>query len=157
MNGLMMDSHLTITSIMEHADRINGTSEIVSVTGDNPHHRYTYKDAFRRVRQMANALQQVGLTRAIALPRWPGMIIATLSCTTPSPAPVRCVTPLIRGYSRADQLHYQPRRGSVGIYRPNVCAPARSSEITTSLGARLCGYDQCRSYARDQSGQRALL
>ena len=60
MNGLMMDSQLTITSIMKHADRINGASEIVSVTGDNPHHRYTYKDSFRRVRQMANALQQVG-------------------------------------------------------------------------------------------------
>ena len=71
MNGLMMDSHLTITSIMEHADRINGTSEIVSVTGDNPHHRYTYKDAFRRVRQMANALQQVGFN--------PGDRIATLA------------------------------------------------------------------------------
>ena len=71
MNGLMMDSHLTITSIMNHADRINGTSEIVSVTGDNPHHRYTYKDAFRRVRQMANALQQVGFK--------PGDRIATLA------------------------------------------------------------------------------
>ncbi|MDC0589014.1 long-chain fatty acid--CoA ligase [bacterium] len=60
MNGLMMDSQLTITSIMKHADRINGKSEIVSVTGDNPLHKYTYKDAFRRVRQMANALQKVG-------------------------------------------------------------------------------------------------
>ena len=60
MNGLMMDSQLTITSIMRHADRINGASEIVSFTGDNPHHRYTYKDAFRRVRQMANALDKVG-------------------------------------------------------------------------------------------------
>ena len=60
MNGLMMDSQLTITSIMKHADLINGKSEIVSVTGDNPLHKYTYKDAFRRVRQMANALQKVG-------------------------------------------------------------------------------------------------
>jgi len=63
MNGLMMDSQLTITSIMRHADRINGASEIVSYTGDNPHHRYTYKDAFRRVRQMANALDQVGFKK----------------------------------------------------------------------------------------------
>ena len=60
MNGLMMDSQLTITTIMNHADRINGKSEIVSVTGDNPLHKYTYKDAFRRVRQMANALKKVG-------------------------------------------------------------------------------------------------
>lgn len=60
MNGLMMDSQLTITSIMKHADRINGKSEIVSVTGDNPHHRYTYKEAFQRVRKLANALQGIG-------------------------------------------------------------------------------------------------
>ena len=45
---------------MRHADRINSKSEIVSVTGDNPHHKYTYGDAFRRVRQLANALQNVG-------------------------------------------------------------------------------------------------
>ena len=60
MNGLMMDSQLTITSIMRHADRINSKSEIVSVTGDNPHHKYTYGDAFRRVRKLANALKNVG-------------------------------------------------------------------------------------------------
>ncbi len=71
MNGLMMDSQLTITSIMKHADRINGKSEIVSVTGDNPHHKYTYKDAFQRVRKLANALQGVGFE--------PGDRIATLA------------------------------------------------------------------------------
>jgi len=63
MNGLMMETQLTITSIMEHADRINGKSEIVSVTGDNPCHRYTYKDAFQRVRKLANALQGVGFNQ----------------------------------------------------------------------------------------------
>ena len=47
MNGLMMDSQLTITSIMKHADKIHGASEIVSFTADNPTHRYTYKDAFK--------------------------------------------------------------------------------------------------------------
>ena len=63
MNGLMMDSQLTITSIMKHADLINGKSEIVSVTGDNPHHKYTYKEAFQRVRQLANALQGIGFNQ----------------------------------------------------------------------------------------------
>ena len=48
MKGLMMDSQLTITSIMKHADKIHGASEIVSFTADNPTHRYTYKDAFKR-------------------------------------------------------------------------------------------------------------
>jgi fatty-acyl-CoA synthase len=61
MNGLMMDVPLTITSIMHHADRVNGDSEIVSVTRDNPRHRYRYRDAFRRTRQLANAIAGWGL------------------------------------------------------------------------------------------------
>ncbi len=67
----MMMSQLTITSIMRHAERVNGATEIVSVTADNPRHRYTYKDAFRRVRQLANALQKLGAK--------PGDTLATLA------------------------------------------------------------------------------
>jgi fatty-acyl-CoA synthase len=63
MNGLMMDVPLTITSIMQHADRVNGDREIVSVTKDNPRHRYTYREAFKRTRQLANALAGYGLER----------------------------------------------------------------------------------------------
>ena len=36
MQGLMMDFPLTITSIMEHAERVHGAQEIVSVTRDTP-------------------------------------------------------------------------------------------------------------------------
>lgn len=57
----MMDSQLTITSIMKHADRVHPNSEIVSITMDNPHHRYTYSDAFRRTRQLANKIKTLGL------------------------------------------------------------------------------------------------
>ncbi len=67
----MMMSQLTITSIMKHAERVNGATEIVSVTADNPRHRYTYKDAFRRVRRLANALQTLGAK--------PGDTLATLA------------------------------------------------------------------------------
>ena len=56
MQGLMMNVPLTITSIVKHAERVHGSKEIVSVTRDNPRHRYTYKDAFARSRQLANAL-----------------------------------------------------------------------------------------------------
>lgn len=62
MNGLMMSMPLSVTSIMEHADKVNGDSEIVSVTGDNPRHRYTYRDAFVRVRKLANTMAAWGLT-----------------------------------------------------------------------------------------------
>ena len=61
MLGLMMDRQLTITSIMEHADRYHPDTEIVSVTNDTPRHRYTYAEAFRRTRRLANALIDYGI------------------------------------------------------------------------------------------------
>ena len=61
MNGLMMDSTLSIAAIITHAERVNGDTEIVSVTRDNPRHRYTYKDAFARTRQLANAMARWNL------------------------------------------------------------------------------------------------
>jgi len=60
MNGLMMNRPLTINMIMEHAERYHPHREIVSVTKDNPRHRYCYADAFSRVRQLANALNNLG-------------------------------------------------------------------------------------------------
>jgi len=61
MNGLMMDSQLTINSIMRFAERVYPDSEIVSVTGDNHAHRYSYREAFERTRKLANALQAAGM------------------------------------------------------------------------------------------------
>jgi fatty-acyl-CoA synthase len=55
-----MNIPLTITALMRHAEKVNGASEIVSVTADNPCHRYTYSDAFGRVRRLANALVRLG-------------------------------------------------------------------------------------------------
>ena len=71
MNGLMMDVPLTITSIVRHAERVHGHKEIVSITRDNPRHRYTYRDCFARARQLANAMQAWELK--------PGDRIATLA------------------------------------------------------------------------------
>jgi fatty-acyl-CoA synthase len=63
MNGLMMDMSLTITSIMAHAERVHGNQEIVSVTRDNPRHRYSYREAFKRTRQLANGMAGWKLNR----------------------------------------------------------------------------------------------
>jgi fatty-acyl-CoA synthase len=63
MQGQMMSNQLTITSIMKHAEQIYGDNEIVSVTADNPNHRYTYSDAFARARKMANALREIGFAK----------------------------------------------------------------------------------------------
>jgi fatty-acyl-CoA synthase len=61
MRGLMMDMPLTLQMLMNHAEQVNPTSEVVSVTSDNPRHRYTFKDAFNRTRQLANALKKLGV------------------------------------------------------------------------------------------------
>ncbi len=63
MNGLMMDTQLTIGSIMRFAERVYPDSEIVSVTSDNPNHRYTYREAFQRARKLANALHAFGINQ----------------------------------------------------------------------------------------------
>lgn len=62
MHGLMMDTPLLISAIAEHAARYHGDREIVSVTADNPGHRYTYAQAVARARQLANALGKLGLS-----------------------------------------------------------------------------------------------
>ncbi len=56
-----MESELLISSVLRHADKNFGDREIVSVTADNPLHRYTYADCCRRTRQLANAIDKLGL------------------------------------------------------------------------------------------------
>ncbi|MBM2854550.1 MAG: long-chain fatty acid--CoA ligase, partial [Steroidobacteraceae bacterium] len=71
MLGLMMQTPLLITSIMRHAERVNSRTEVVSVTAENPRHRCTLGDVFRRARKLANALTRAGVQ--------PGDRIATLA------------------------------------------------------------------------------
>lgn len=61
MHGLMMNTPLLISSIAEHASKFHGDREIVSVTADNPRHRYTFRDAIGRAKQLASALDKMGL------------------------------------------------------------------------------------------------
>lgn len=60
MLSTMMNTPLTITSLMQYAERVHGAAEIASVTADNPNHSYTYRDAFKRVKKLANALESLG-------------------------------------------------------------------------------------------------
>jgi fatty-acyl-CoA synthase len=61
MLGLMMDRPLLISAIARHAERMHPHREIVSITSDQPRHRYTYAQAFARSRKLANALRRLGL------------------------------------------------------------------------------------------------
>ena len=59
--GQMMSQPLLISSIIRHADRQFGKNEIVSRRVEGDIHRYTYSDCHKRARQMANALQKLGI------------------------------------------------------------------------------------------------
>lgn len=61
MHGLMMDTSLTISLIAEHVSNFHGDREIVSVTLDNPRHRYNWREAISRSKRLANALANLGL------------------------------------------------------------------------------------------------
>ncbi|EHP41284.1 acyl-CoA synthetase ligase [Cupriavidus basilensis OR16] len=61
MNGLMMQKQLLISSLIVHADRHHGDTEIVSRRVEGDIHRYTFRDCHGRARQMASALTRLGV------------------------------------------------------------------------------------------------
>ena len=61
MHGQMMDMPLLISSLIVHADRHHGDTEIVTRTVEGPIHRYTYRDAHTRSRRLASALEKLGV------------------------------------------------------------------------------------------------
>lgn len=67
----MMNTPLTINSMLDYAARIFPNAEIVSLTHDHPYFRYTFADAIQRIRKLANALKVLGAT--------PGNCIGTLA------------------------------------------------------------------------------
>ncbi len=74
MRGLMMETPLLISSLVEHAATVFGKTEIVTRTVEGPIHRYTWKDARRRSLQVAAALQAAGVRE--------GDTVATLAWNT---------------------------------------------------------------------------
>ena len=61
MLGLMQSQPLLISGLIEFAERHHGDAEIVSRRVEGDIHRYTYKDSAQRARQVANALDSLGL------------------------------------------------------------------------------------------------
>src|SRR5512133_3368286 len=61
MVGLMQQQPLLISNLIEFAARHHGEGEIVSRRVEGDIHRYTYKDAARRSRQLAGVLDALGL------------------------------------------------------------------------------------------------
>ncbi len=63
MFGQMMEFPLLISTMLTHAERYTGEAEIVSRMVDGSLHRYTYRDAHKRTKQLANALVKLGVNQ----------------------------------------------------------------------------------------------
>src|SRR5215469_9865952 len=74
MFGLIQDRPLLVSSLLLHADRHHGATEIVTRTIEGPIHRYSIRDAHRRARQLARALGRLGVAQ--------GDCVATLAWNT---------------------------------------------------------------------------
>ena len=61
MQGLMMDTQLSISSFIRHAETVHGKSRIVSRKPEGGILHCTYADAARRARQAANVLRKLGV------------------------------------------------------------------------------------------------
>lgn len=74
MLGLMQDRPLLISSLIEFAALNHPDEEIVSRTVEGPIHRYTYKDCAIRSRQLAKALEKLGVEQGdrISTVAWNG-------------------------------------------------------------------------------------
>ncbi|MGB9149708.1 MAG: 3-(methylthio)propionyl-CoA ligase [Burkholderiales bacterium] len=64
MHGLMMNQPLTISSLIVHADKYHGDTEIVSRQVEGGIHRYTYREAHSRAKKLANALTRLGVKQS---------------------------------------------------------------------------------------------
>ena len=71
MNGQMMHMPLLISSLLVHAERHHPEQEVVSRRVEGDLHRYRFQDLAQRSRQLAKALETMGIL--------PGDRIATLA------------------------------------------------------------------------------
>ena len=74
MLGQMQQQPLLISSLIDFAERHHGDGEIVSRRVEGDVHRYTWADVAKRSRQVANALDAMGLTMSdrVATLAWNG-------------------------------------------------------------------------------------
>lgn len=68
--GAMQDWPLRIMRLMDHAEREHGDREIVAARADGTTIRTNWRELADVARRMGQALERLGITPGIALPRW---------------------------------------------------------------------------------------
>jgi acyl-CoA synthetase (AMP-forming)/AMP-acid ligase II len=63
MQGLMQDFPLIVSRLLTYAESFHGSTEIVSKRLEGDIHRYTFADLASRTRQLANALERLGISQ----------------------------------------------------------------------------------------------
>ncbi|MEP6826951.1 MAG: AMP-binding protein, partial [Aestuariivirga sp.] len=63
MQALMMNTPLTVTSILRHAANYHGETEVVSRSVEGPIHRTNYAQIWQRSQKLANALKRLGMRK----------------------------------------------------------------------------------------------
>jgi len=93
----MQNQPLLLSSLLKHADRFHSETEIVSRRVEGEIHRYTYGDAARRTRKLADALRRRGILQGDRSQRWLGTTTGISRSNTASPVSARCGTRSTRG------------------------------------------------------------
>ena len=99
MLGLMMDTPLLTTGILDYAARAHGETQVVSRRIDGGIFRYSYADAIDRCRKLSAALLSLGLSRVTASAHCSGTPIIISNCFTVRPVKALSSTPSIRDCS----------------------------------------------------------
>ena len=92
MRGQMMDFQLTLPHILRRVETYYPGKEIVTRLPDKSFHRYGYGDMARRAKQLAVALQGLGLERGDRVGRSAGTTTSTTRPTSASRAAGSCCT-----------------------------------------------------------------
>ncbi len=154
LQGLMMRSPLLISSLITHADRHHGDVEVVSRRVEGDIHRTTYRELHRRSRQLANALDGLGLRASdrVATLAWNGYrhLRAVfrgfrLGCGAAhdQPAPA----------SGADRMDRQPCRRPRAVLRRHLPAADRGGRAALPGRAALGGDGRPRAHADEQQAR----
>ena len=152
MQGLMQEVPLMISSLIRHADRYHGDTEIVSRTVEGPIHRYTYRDAHRRARQLARTL--AGRSRWHArLEHEPALRALLRGVRHRRDHPHDQSAAVLR----SDRVHRRARRGLARVLRHDVHADRPQARATIAVGQGVDRDDRSRAHARNDREAAALL